>query len=103
MKIRGDIYNFVYIVSANDTGDKLFTSVNDTGDNILPVSWFLMIKHCSGFSSVPWRQDYFITGNNLSPVKTKQVIYGWYCWHWQWNTFLQQNQLAFNSKKVNIK
>jgi hypothetical protein len=28
-KIGGDVHNFVYIVSANDTGDKLFTGVND--------------------------------------------------------------------------
>ncbi len=52
-KIGGDIHNFVYIASFNETGDKLFTDVNDTGDNISPVSLLPVIKPCSGFSFIP--------------------------------------------------
>ncbi len=44
-KICGDIRNFVFIASVNDTG-KLYTGVNDTGYKLLPVSLLPEINYC---------------------------------------------------------
>jgi hypothetical protein len=34
-KILGDIREFMFITSVNDTGDKLFNGVNDTGEKFI--------------------------------------------------------------------